>query len=171
MFCNNKKCVIHFHLRWWTCWTAAWNLFSNDMFYHTLCQSEVFTPHMHADTPDIQYICTKPCLRRTPPLVHLQDSQPWTFLPGQLVIMRWWSGPRDQQDSHLSHVCLSNFANQCWRVTLTAYMKCSCSPYSGVSTAAATRVLPVLSLSAHMTCCHEWSVCKDKHPSYRISHF
>lgn len=82
----------------------------------------------------LKHICTKPCLRRTPPLVHLQDSQPWTFLPGQLVIKRWWSGPRDQQQSHL---CLSNFANQCWRVTPTAYMKCSCSPYSGVSTAAA----------------------------------
>lgn len=58
VFCNKKKCVNHFHLWWWTCWTAAWNLFSNDMFYHTLCQSEVFTPHTHSDTPDTHLYTT-----------------------------------------------------------------------------------------------------------------
>lgn len=50
MFCNKKKYV--FILWWWTCWTAVRNLFSNDMFYHNVCQSGGFTPHMHSDTPD-----------------------------------------------------------------------------------------------------------------------
>lgn len=108
------------------------------------------------------HICTKPCLRRTPPLGHLQDSQSWTFFLGQLVIMRLWSGSWDQQESHF---CLSNL------IKTHAYMKCSCIPYSDVSTAATTRVLPVLSLSLRLISRHEQSVCKDKHPSYTISHF
>lgn len=162
MFCNKKKCVIHFHLRWWTCWTAAWNLFSNDMFYHTLCQSEVFTPHMHSDTPNTHLYKTLSQKNTSPGSPAGQPTM--NFAPGSTghnEVVIW--APRPAGISLMSH--------QCRRVTPTAYMKCSCSPSSGVSTAAATRVLPVLSLSVHVISCHEWSVCKDKHPSYTIFHF
>lgn len=168
MFCNKKKCVIHFHLRRWTCWTAAWNLFSNDMFYHTLCQSEVFTPHIHSDTPDthlykaLSQKNTSPGSPVGQPTVNFPLGSIGHDEVVKLVITRWWSGSRDQQESHL---CLSTSANQRWMVTPNAYMS------SDVSTAATTRVLPVLSLSARVISCHERSVCKDKHPCYTISHF
>lgn len=160
MFCNKKKCVIHFHLWWWTCWTAAWNLFSNDMFYHTLCQSEVFTPHMHSDTPDTQLYKTLSQKNTSP---GSPAGQPTVNVPpgsiGHNEVVIWVPRP-----AGLTSVWLTLQTDAGGRHSLLTWSVA----------AALTQVywlLPVLSLSALVTSCHEWSVCKDKHPSYTISHF
>lgn len=78
------------------------------------------------------HTCTKPSHRRTPLLVHLQDSKAALHVIGH----NWGGGsgaPKTSRQLHLTYVCVNNLANKGWKVAPAAYVKCIYSHYSRLS--------------------------------------
>lgn len=149
-----------------TCWTAVLNLFWGDMFYHSVCQSEVFTTHTHSDTPHTHLYKTQSQKNTTPGSPtgvvnhHLQPAPRLIGLGGGCLA------------ALKPCVCVTNLANKGWKVAPTAVDTHEVYLQPLLKSIYSTRVLTlaVLSLNVITKSFHKWSVCKDKHPSCTISH-
>lgn len=141
------------------------------MFYHSVCQSEVFTTHTHSDTPHTHLYKTQSQKNLSWFIYRTTNHQPAPQLIGHNGGGGGGGVVQGTQDQlHLTHVCVwLTLANKGWKVAPTAYLKCIYSHYSSLSTARGCWPL-LFCLNVIAKSFHKWSVCKDKHPSCTISH-